>query len=150
SGCQAALVRAERQKQLLAAAAKAEFPAVRFQPPPAGEIVHGEEAPARRIRLPRRAWLGWAVAASILLISLGVPATIWSWRYSVAQQDAQALALQYQALNAQAIKLRNEYHATLTQKRQDLLEVQDRIRKLGEGQKQKWEALQKAARERQL
>ena len=35
--CRAALARAERQKKLLAMAAKAEFPAVRFQPPDPNE-----------------------------------------------------------------------------------------------------------------
>src|SRR5438105_1682933 len=77
--CQAALVGAERQKKLLAAAAKAEFPAVRFQAPPAGEIIPAADIPAVQVHSARRPWFGWAIAASVLLLlSLGVPATIGS------------------------------------------------------------------------
>src|SRR5258707_6508602 len=76
--CRAALAKAERHKQLLAAAAKAEFPAVRFQPPPAGEVLHPEETPTTSIPFRRRPWLGRAIAASILLLlGLGGTATIW-------------------------------------------------------------------------
>src|SRR4051794_6166675 len=69
--CQAALVRAQAQRQLLAAAARMAFPAVLFAPPAAAEAV------ATVVPLParRRAWPRWAVAAAVLLAlaGLGVP-----------------------------------------------------------------------------
>jgi hypothetical protein len=151
SDCQAVLARAERQKRLLAAAAKAEFPAVHFQPPSAGELVPEEIAPAQGLVFRRRAWLGWTVAASILLLlGVGVPATVWGLRYVAAQHEAQALALEYQAKNALAMRLRNEHDADLARKRQELLDVHERIGKLVQEKQQQWAALQKAAREKQL
>src|SRR5260370_26200534 len=96
--CQAALTEAERQKKLLAAAAKAEFPAVRFQSPPASEVRREDESPAMPIHSLGIPWFGWAIGASVLLLlGLGGPATIWSWQYTLAQQYAQALAAEYQA-----------------------------------------------------
>src|SRR5262249_21463245 len=73
--CQARLERARVQKRILAAAAKAEFPNVRFVQPqaevrPASPVV---SAPARRRRRPV---LRWAIAAGILAV-VGLPATWW-------------------------------------------------------------------------
>jgi hypothetical protein len=148
--CQTALARAEQQKKLLASAAKAAFPAVRFQPP-ASEGMPEERTPVYRLVFPRRVWLGWSIAASILLLlGLGVPATVWGWRYVAAQQEAQALAAEYQAKNTQMMRLSSEYHASLAQKRQAVLDVHERMNKLVQDAQQKWAALQQAARERQL
>jgi hypothetical protein len=146
--CQAALARAERQKLLLAAAAKAEFPAVRFQPPSAGAVVGSERAPTARILFPRRLWLGGAVAASILLLlGCGVPATIWSWQFYVAQRRAQILAAQYEATLAKTVRLRAERSATLARKQQEVVPVQEKIRKLAERLPKKVEELAQAAPE---
>ena len=87
AACQAALMRAERHKKLLGVAAKAEFPAVRFEPPPAGQTVPAADAPPELFRLGRKSWLGWAVAASVLLLlGVGGSATICAatacWRRS--------------------------------------------------------------------
>src|SRR5205085_3668856 len=64
---QAALRRAERARDLFAAAAKSEFPGVRFEPPAA--------APAAVVNGQRRGWrlVGWCVAAAVVL-AVGVPA----------------------------------------------------------------------------
>src|SRR5262245_50249141 len=68
--CQAALARAKEQQRLLAAAARLEFPAVRFVPPadapapaPAAPVLCPLPAPARA----PRPWRRWAVAAGLLL-----------------------------------------------------------------------------------
>src|SRR5207237_43596 len=81
AGCQAALAQAKNQQQLLAAAAKTEFAAVKFQPP--AEIVPARaEVPALRISRARRSWSGLAVAASILVLAgLGAPAGWWTATY---------------------------------------------------------------------
>src|SRR5439155_9118356 len=136
--CKGALARAEQQKKLLATAAKAEFPGVRFQPPPVGESVRREETPAAGLRTSRRAWLGWAIAASVLLLAgAGVPATIWSWRYSTSLQYAQMLTAEYHAKRAQ---FQHEFATTLPRKRQEFADLQDQIRKVTERQQQQWAA----------
>jgi hypothetical protein len=151
AGCQAALARAERQKQLLAAAAKADFPAIRFQPPPAGEVVGSDKRTAKRIWFPQRLWLGSALAASILLLlGGGVPATIWSWRFSAAQQHAHVLTAEYQAKFAEAIRLGDDRNAALERKRQDVVQAQEAIRKLAENRQQKRDAPMQAALGRPL
>src|SRR5262245_39856211 len=84
AGCPAALERARRDRALLAAAAKMEFPAVRFVPPEEAPPAAPQPAPvaerdvlplppAVRARPRTRRPLRWAVAAAVLL-GLGVPA----------------------------------------------------------------------------
>src|SRR5262249_31084717 len=70
TSCQAARDRAEGQKRLLAAAAKMEFPEVRFgiAALPAAEPW---EEPAV-LRVPAGGWLRWAVAATVLLLVGGL------------------------------------------------------------------------------
>jgi hypothetical protein len=69
SGCQAAMVRAEGHKRLLGAAAKIEFPQVRFSVPGIIPLSSARESkpvlpPVRRTRV----WGRWAVAAAALLL----------------------------------------------------------------------------------
>jgi hypothetical protein len=64
--CRAALARAEAQQQLLAAAAKAGFPDVRFEAPAATLPAAGRPALARA-RLTGFGWGRWAAAAAVLL-----------------------------------------------------------------------------------
>src|SRR5437867_1912623 len=79
--CRAALAHAHGQQRLLAAAAKAEFPAVRFQRP-AEEEQQPAVLPLRPAKTERRPRLRWAVAASILVLAgLSVPCGLWSTRY---------------------------------------------------------------------
>src|SRR5207248_501745 len=95
--------------------------------------------------------LRWAVAASILLlVGFGGSAGIWSWNYRLAEQHAQALSAEYAATNAQMMRFRAEHNADLARKRQAFLDVQAQMRNLVQTQQQKWEELQKAARERQV
>src|SRR5262245_21450285 len=71
--CQTAMGQAERVQRLLAAAAKTEFPNVRFEAPAAGaEVVR----PAATVTAPpRRSFWRWAspAVAACLLMVLGVP-----------------------------------------------------------------------------
>jgi hypothetical protein len=67
TGCQAALVQARRQQQLLAAAAKMEFAGVRFSPPPVSRRTADSSETPVLFRWARRPWVRWAVAASVLL-----------------------------------------------------------------------------------
>src|SRR5262245_31558856 len=77
--CQAALVRAQAQQRLLAAAARLEFPAVRFTPPtaeappvpPAPRTVLLPTRPRLRPAGQARALRRWAVAAG-LLVAVGL------------------------------------------------------------------------------
>jgi hypothetical protein len=149
--CRAALAQAERQKKLLTMAAKAEFPAVRFQPPTTSEIINQEDTAARWVRLPRGSWLGSAVAAGVLLLmGFSGSAAIWGWNYRLLEQHAEVLAAEFTAKNVAMVQARNEHNAVLARKRHEVLDVQAQIRNLVQSQQQKWEELQKAARERQV
>src|SRR6516225_4997881 len=72
--CQAALTRARRQQELLAAAAKSAFPAVTFQPPPSPASAP-TVTPARGLLGGH--WRRWAVAAAILAAIVLLP-TGWA------------------------------------------------------------------------
>src|SRR5262249_5174590 len=101
--CQAALAKARAQQQLLAAAAKVQFPAVAFQPPapvtPSPESVTAAPAtvpfaaPSRHAaaKKPVR-WGRWAAAAAVLLAvaGLGIPAAIIGADVRRAQADVEA------------------------------------------------------------
>jgi hypothetical protein len=75
SACQTELARAEEQMALIAAAAKAEFPWVRFNVPM-------ETLPSTGAREETgRPWLRWGVAAAILLTLAGIGTPgVWIWR----------------------------------------------------------------------
>jgi hypothetical protein len=74
--CQAALGRAQQQRQLLAAAAKAEFAAVRFQAPARVPAAQAEPAHASAWHA---GWVRWSVAAAVLLAiaGLGIPLAVY-------------------------------------------------------------------------
>src|SRR5438270_11398688 len=87
--CQAALAQAQGQQRLLAAAARAEFPGVRFEAPAAAA-----ERPAAAPVLKgfwRRHGSLWAAAAAVLLVvgGLGVPGGMY-WRQSSRLEQAKA------------------------------------------------------------
>jgi alpha-2-macroglobulin-like protein len=91
--CQGALDQAKRQQRLLAAAAKDEFPAVRFEAPAeeaAPEVVPLPEP----VAMPRRTrhWGRWAVAAALLLAAGGlcVPAAWYGHDYLQARDVVRA------------------------------------------------------------
>ncbi len=88
--CQAALVTAKAQQQLLAAASKLGFPEVKFEPPPVVRLRTAlvPAAPAR----PK--WIPWAIAASVCLLvtgSLAVPGGLY-FKGRSEHQHAQAQA----------------------------------------------------------
>jgi hypothetical protein len=88
--CQASLERARHDQHMLAAAAKEEFPALRFEAPaeePAPEVVPLPERTAAP--RPARRWARWAVAAALLLAvgGLAVPAA-WYGNDYLQTRDA--------------------------------------------------------------
>src|SRR5947207_226167 len=101
SACQAALARAQAQQKLLARAAKAKFPSVRFQPP--AETVPAQTRPLRLDRFPqRRRWAGWAYAAAIL-VALGSVA-VMGGRYVLERAAQQETIAQADSRRPQALE----------------------------------------------
>jgi hypothetical protein len=102
--CQAGLAQAEAKRQLLAAAARMEFPNVRFERPAEepGQPAQPEPVevlPLKTPRVPgergsrkRRAWTRWAVAAGLLLALGGaaVPAAHYGRTYVDARARVEA------------------------------------------------------------
>lgn len=146
--CQAALKRARQQKQLVAAAAKAEFPAVRFEPPHAAVTVPHEGRPAVE------SGIGWrllALAACILLvIGLSVPAGVFGVRWFRVERQLAVANLQV----AEGMALRAELEARtkleLDQAHKAAEESQTALASLQAEQRAKSEELMKKAIERQL
>jgi hypothetical protein len=106
AACRAALAQAQAQQNLLAAAARIEFPAVRFQPPT------DAITPLLRatVPLPRpqrsRAWRRW-VAAAILLLTLSGVAGAAFW-LGVDYREASAVAERQESAVAEARKEQSE------------------------------------------
>jgi len=85
--CRAALDKARQQQQILAAAAKTEFPSVSFKPV---DVPSVKVAP-RPVQKPKGSipWRRWAVAACILLVAGGAGFTAITWySYSTAADQA--------------------------------------------------------------
>jgi hypothetical protein len=148
AACQAALVRARSQKDLLAAAARSEFAGVQFKAP---AVI--EAAPV--LPLPvRHGWVRWAVAAAVLLAIGGISiSATWYGRQldlvaqarSRAEQlraDIQRTDQEHQVRVAQATKvqqdrvqqatkereaLQREYQQLAGQRQGKLIEVQQTI-----------------------
>jgi anti-sigma factor RsiW len=132
AACQEALRRAQGQQRLLATAARAEFPAVRFEAP---ADVLTFRAPAQTAPAPsRRRWLRIAVAAAVLLAVAGaaIPGGVYYRDYAATQQ---AVA-HYRQQIADASKAGREAQARINQAAADRNESEA--------------ALRKAAQERQL
>src|SRR4051794_31539865 len=72
AACQAALLKARGQQQLLAAAARMEFPGVSFPPPETAPAVR----PARPVPARSRSWVRLAAAAAVLLVLGGLGGTL--------------------------------------------------------------------------
>jgi hypothetical protein len=107
--CQSALERARGQQKLLAAAARAEFPQVRFEAPaeaPATVPLAARPRPVRR-------WRRWAVAAAALIAvaGLGVP----GYHVAAEYRTARRTVAQTQTALAEARARQVEAEARLAQ-----------------------------------
>jgi hypothetical protein len=95
--CRAALVRAEGHRKLLAAAAKAEFPTVRFDVPVLNMTATRPRRSAQPAEAASRSWGRWAVAAAVLLVVGGLSLannTYWQQHDQIARDQARAAAIQ--------------------------------------------------------
>jgi hypothetical protein len=146
AACQAALTRAKGQQKLLAAAAKAEFPAVRFQPPAV------EEQPTIRLaRFGGGAWGTWALAASILLLlGVSVAGGWWTVRYLQQQQQAEMALATYEASRSVAGQLAADRQEKLARTEREFKLAEHNLQELDRTQPQKWAALAQQVRDRQL
>jgi len=150
AGCREALTRAQHYQELLAKAAKAEFASVRFQPPPV-ELVPEREAPRFLFTSRSRVWIGWAIAASLLLLtSLAIPGGWWSWRYQQNVQQLASLDTLTQDQEARIHYLVAQQKDKITKAEGDIRAAQDQLHKLSEQQQAKWNELQQELRERAL
>jgi hypothetical protein len=101
SACATALAQAQRQQRLLAAAAKAEFAGVRFEPP-APQAARATVPAAVRMESRRRSWPRFALAASILFLSLATPAGWWTVSYVQTEHREKRAEERYTALQSKA------------------------------------------------
>jgi hypothetical protein len=129
AACQTAQARLSGQRELLASAAKTEFPQVRFVPPAAESVIMPIAAAAPAQARANRRWLGWAVAASLLLGLLGLGA--WEGlRWYGHYQDL----LQARASHDLALKARARYDERRSNERvrveTDIQAIQEQIKQL--------------------
>jgi hypothetical protein len=150
AACRAALAQAQAQRSVLAAAAKLEFPTVRFVPP-------ATPAPARQpqvlpltpARPSRRRVLRWAVAAGIVLVVGGMAALGGlSW---AGHRDELRLA---QAKRDEVVKERENVlevgQQENTRSQQKIREIQDKITELENRWKQDLSKEEEAAAKKSL
>jgi hypothetical protein len=150
AGCQAALVRARAQQELLAVAAKFECAGVSFQAPEAPAAPAAATDPSVPTQVPRprrtaavlrmpkaprpaRPWRRWAVAAGILLAFGGTGlygADRYAQEVAAAQRQVDATARDVAAARSQVDELQRRRSAVLTQRDRDLadLDAADRER----------------------
>jgi hypothetical protein len=125
AACRAALNKLETKRKLLAAAAKAEFPDVRFQPPAPAKPV--EVFPIR----PKRSlpgWVRWAVAAGVLVL---VGTAGWSWKsYRDIRRPADQARAEAEQLTQEWNELTRQRDARAKRYQQRASAFQARIAKL--------------------
>jgi hypothetical protein len=133
--CRAELAKATGQQKLLAAAARMEFPGVRFiAPVEQVQVVTPSVVPMIRPTKKARPWRRWASAAAILLALAGLSAP----GYWMERDYSQA---------SQTIKEKKAAASAATQRRSDALAL---IRKLPRLENEKIEEVRKTEREAQL
>jgi len=118
--CQAALVKVQQKQNLLAAAARMEFPEVQFALPsdtsldrpvvgqPAATSAVPAVLPLARPKLARPTWRRWAVAAALVLLALG---GLGGPGYFLARDYGQ-VQVAVQTGEARVAEARNRIHAT--------------------------------------
>jgi anti-sigma factor RsiW len=140
AACQAALNTAQGQQQLLAVAARTEFPEVRFTPPPV-EVVAAPRPEIVRLAPVRAAaglpiWSRWAIAAGVLaavgLVSIPIGTSIAGLRREVAQ--AQDDKDQKQRRRDDLEKARRDEEQRV---QKEVRDVQEEIKKLDTERKRK-------------
>jgi hypothetical protein len=151
ASCRTALAQAQGQKQLLATAAKAAFPDVRFEAPPP-EAQRPEPAFLPLPRRPRaRVWRGWAIAASIILFAgIGVPAAWWGTRYVTVRDLVQANQVAVLDLQSQEVALAKTRQDVIHAARQEVEDAQKAFEQLDREQQAEWKDFAEAAKARQL
>jgi hypothetical protein len=148
--CRAALTTIEGQRHLLTAAARAEFPGVRFEPP---DLTALPEVPASvkftKPPRPRRSWQRWAVAASILLVLAGMGGLAGlSWS---EHREGHLLArAQLRQINAEQQEFNEAQQTADHRSERAIREIQDEIQKLEKSWKDELTQAQKDAAEKQL
>ena len=136
--CQVALGAARHEHDLLAAAARQEFPAVRFDPPaelpPRLEQPRTAEEAPLPIVLRTSPWRRWALAAAILLAigGLGVPAAYYGVDYVQTRDTVRT------------------HEGEVRQAQQAVAQVDHQLQQLPAQKREKVEGVFQAARERQL
>ncbi len=129
--CQAALVRARAQRQLLAAAAKLDFSSVRFTPP--AELPATEVLPLVQPTRLRRRWPRWVAAAAVLLaVGLASAGTWFGRDYYQAQAKVE------------------RHDAQLAQARQEMGDAERTLRVLPQQQAEKLQALRREQMEKEI
>jgi hypothetical protein len=149
-GCKAALARAQNQKRLLALAAKAEFPKVRFQPP-VEETAPRERETVPLVRPEPRSVRSWAIAAGILLlVGLGVPSGWWTVNYTNDQARASAERQRLQAVEAEELAVGAQFQEKLALANRELEKSDKEIRELDGKHNEKLAALQRKIEQEQI
>ena len=69
--CTALMVQAKADQALIQNASTSSFPALKFTPPADLPTVVPSEYAEPRVKTTRQAWIGWAVAAGIMLVAAG-------------------------------------------------------------------------------
>ena len=128
AGCREALGRAQAQRQLLAAAAKTEFAALRFEAPPAGASVAEVRTPAIRWFQSGRA--PWAVAATVLLAIAGLWGRNQYAEYASRRDSAGAAQNNYRQLVEDDSRLAADRQARLEETRKELADAQSKLNRL--------------------
>ncbi|HEV3205075.1 MAG TPA: zf-HC2 domain-containing protein, partial [Gemmataceae bacterium] len=132
AGCQAALAQSESHKQMLAQAAKLEFPEVRFDPTVL-PLISAKKRPA--VVSPsrgERAWARWALAALVLLAVGGLSFSnnlYWQQQDRLVQAKAHAEDLHHQIhnLSAEQFAKRDRVEKGIIKLHQDLDSLQAKL-----------------------
>jgi hypothetical protein len=118
AACRTARDRAQVHRSMLAAAAKEEFPGVRFVPPPQGTRLKPAPSPAVKYR---PTFARWAIAAAVLLIASVAGIAGFTWLgYSNAVAEAQQAYDKAVADRTLFEQRRAEEHENLLREQRDL------------------------------
>src|SRR5205809_598374 len=119
--CPAALLQAQEQQKLLAAAARMEFPNVSFRAPATEAVASEPDSLSLPARLARARWVPWAIAASLLLAvgGLGLPG-LWYWQ--ARQADGE-----HQELFAEADRIAKDHESTFNHAQKEVDSARQRL-----------------------